>query len=69
MEVFQLYSNYLEISCLLSRLSVATGPTPTRILYATCFDLKLSGDEVYHTFLILIKIMLCSKLHCQKVLN
>jgi hypothetical protein len=32
------------------------------------FDSKLSGDEVYRTnaFLWLMKIMLCSKLHCQK---
>jgi len=32
------------------------------------FKLKLSGNEVYYTnaLLLLIKNMLCSKLHCQK---
>ena len=35
------------------------------------FNPKLSGNEVYRTnaLLLLIKIMLCSKLHCQKGLN
>jgi hypothetical protein len=34
-----------------------------------CFNLKLSGNEVYYTILLvlLVKIMLCGKLHCQKV--
>ena len=36
-----------------------------------CFNLKLSGNEVYYTIfvILLVKIMLCSKLHCQRVLN
>ena len=36
-----------------------------------CFNSKLSGNEVYCTnaSLLLIKIMRCSKLHCQKVFN
>ena len=35
------------------------------------FNSKLSGNEVYFTnaLLSLMKIMLCSKLHCHKVLN
>ena len=41
------------------------------ILYEMCFNLKLSGNEVYYIIfkILLVKIMLCSKLHCQKVLN
>ena len=38
-------------------------------LYEKIFNLKLSGKEVYYTFLetLLAKIKLCSKLHCQTV--
>ena len=39
--------------------------------YKESFNLELSGNEVYYTnaLLLLIKIMLCSKLHCPKVLD
>ena len=40
-------------------------------LYEKMIKLKLSGIEVYCTnsvMLLLVKNMLCSKLHCQKVL-
>ena len=35
------------------------------------FNLKLSGNEVYCTnaLILLTKIVLCSKLHCQEVLK
>ena len=41
------------------------------ILRRKSFNLKPSGNEVYrtNTLLLRIKFMLCSKLHCQKVLN
>ena len=41
------------------------------ILSGKSFNLKLSGNEVYCTnaLLLLKKIMLCSELHCQKVLD
>jgi hypothetical protein len=47
---------------------VATG---AENLIEKCFNLKLSGNEVYYTnsLILVVKIMLCSKLHCQKVLN
>ena len=40
-------------------------------LYEICFNLKFSGNEVYHTIfeILLVKIMLCSKLHHQKFIN
>ena len=42
-----------------------------QILSEMCFNLQLSGNEVYYTIfkILLVKIILCSKLHCQKVLN
>ena len=42
-----------------------------RILQGKSFNLKVSGNEVYYTnaVLSLIKIMLCSQLHCQQVLE
>ena len=41
------------------------------ILQENTFNFKLYGNEVYytHTSLFLMKIMLLSELHCQKVLN
>ena len=44
-------------------------PIHAGILYEMCFNLKLSGNEVHYTILkiLLVKIMLCSKLHCQKL--
>ena len=41
------------------------------ILYVQTFNLNLASSEVYHTifFMLLVKIMLCSKLHRQKVFN
>ena len=41
------------------------------ILYEKIFNFKLSGNEVFSTnvLLLLIKIMLCSKLHHQIFLN
>ena len=46
-------------------------PASGQILKERSFNFKLSGNEVYCTnaSLLLIKIMLCSKLHCQKVLG
>ena len=40
-----------------------------RTLYNFFSTSKLSGNEVYHTIflILLLKIMLCSKLHCQKL--
>jgi hypothetical protein len=40
------------------------------ILCEKAFKLKLSGNEVDYTnsLILLVKNMLCSKLHCQKVL-
>ena len=39
------------------------------ILWEKSFNLKLSGDEFYSTnaLLLIKKIMLCSRLYCQKV--
>ena len=41
------------------------------ILWEKSFNLKLSGNEFYSTnaLLLIIKIMLCRKLRCQKSLN
>jgi len=45
--------------------------TARLILYEKSFNLKLSGNEVYYTktLIFLKNMMLCSKLHCQKVFN
>jgi hypothetical protein len=42
-----------------------------QILWEKSFSPKLSGNQVHcsHAWLLLIKIMLCGKLQCQKVLN
>ena len=42
--------------------------TRATILHEMCFNLKLSGNDVYFTILsiLLVKIMLCSKLHRHK---
>ena len=42
-----------------------------QILYEMCFNLKLSGNEVDCTIflILLVKIMLCSTLHSQEVLD
>ena len=48
------------------------GCTEPGISYMKCVPIeKLSGNEVYYTIfkMLLVKIMLCSKLDCQKVLN
>ena len=39
------------------------------ISYETTFDLKLSGDEVLYVYILLVKMMLCSKLRFQKVVQ
>ena len=40
-------------------------------LIRTGFQVQLSGDEVYYinSLILLVKKMLCSKLHCQEVFN
>ena len=42
-----------------------------RDLVGKDFNFKFSGDEVHRTdaLLLLIEVMLCIRLHCQKVLN
>ena len=42
---------------------------PGRIVHEMCFNLKLSGNQVCRTMfsILLLKIMLCSQLHCQQV--
>ena len=39
-----------------------------QILQENSFNLKISGNEVYHknSLMLLVKNILCSKLHCQK---
>ena len=51
------------------RMCVWSLSSSTCDLYEKSFNSKLYGNEVYCTnaSLLLIKIMLCSKLHCQKV--
>ena len=46
------------------------GCQAAKVSYERRMKLKLSGNEVYHTnsLIILVKIMLCRKRHCQKVL-
>ena len=46
-------------------------PCVLQMLYEKLFNFKISGNEVYYTNLLslLIKMMLCSKLHCQKFLH
>ena len=57
----------------LQSLAQTLPPTPENheTLYARTFNLKLPGNEIYYTFskILLEKIMLCSKLDCQKLLN
>ena len=50
--------------------SLVPGP-PASILWGTSFNVKLSGNDVYcmNALLLLIQIMLCSKLHYQKVFD
>jgi hypothetical protein len=54
-----------------STLVRAVQPSARTILQENRFNLKLFGNEVYFTnaLVVLIEIMLCSKLHCQTVLN
>ena len=53
---------------LLLVLALPTSPA-TRLTYEMCFNLKLSGNEIYNTntLTLLVKNMLCSKLHYQNV--
>ena len=50
--------------------NIGEGLSASEDSYEKSFNLKLSGNEVYYTnnFISLVKNMLCSKLHCQKVL-
>ena len=49
-------------------MSVKRSGTPGQILYEMCFNLLKNGNEVYYTIFkaLLVKIMLCSKLHGKK---
>ena len=76
-EILALLHEYLpneELNEYHLKMGLATDkrdPSAWQILWEKSFDLKHSGTEVYWTtnLLLLIKIMLCSKFHCQKVLS